>query len=135
MDLIVVNEARKDDNKLSYPAVSIINNIIEDTLFIKVFPLLPNSQDLDSKDIVHAIGVTIQWKVTNLDGDQTISLLNQKYQWNFGSLQLPFAVSGLGRTNNYIEDLTVGYAGYGQKSTWTPIIPNSQLMVKRSTNS
>lgn len=35
--------------------------------------------------------------------------MNQKSQWNYGTLQLPFASSGLGRTNNYVEDLTVGY--------------------------
>lgn len=96
---------------------------------------MPNTHDLDQKDIAHAIGITVQWIVTNLNGDKTIGLLNQKSQWNFGTVQLPFVVSGLGRTNNYIEDLTVGYPGYGQKSTWTPIIPNSQLMVKRTMNS
>jgi hypothetical protein len=59
------------------------------------------------------MGVTVEWRVTNLDGEKTISVLNQKFQWNYGSLQQPFVTSGLGRTNNYIEDLTVGYPGYG----------------------
>ncbi len=77
-----------------------------------------------------AAGVTVQWRITNIDGDKTISLLNQKYQWNYGSLQLPFVTIGLGRTNNYIEDLTVGYSGINLKQAWTPIIPNSQLVVK-----
>mmetsp|Transcript_38872 Transcript_38872/g.34546 ORF Transcript_38872/g.34546 Transcript_38872/m.34546 type:complete len:108 (+) Transcript_38872:1680-2003(+) len=41
---------------------------------------------------------------------------------------------GLGRTNNYIEDFTIGIpALYDNEpyrtSSWTPIIPNSQLIV------
>jgi hypothetical protein len=36
---------------------------------------------------------------------------------------------GLGRTNNYVEDLTVGYEGPGQKMSWSPIIPDSKLLV------
>ena len=42
---------------------------------------------------------------------------------------MPFSTNGLGRTNNYIEDLTVGYPGYGMSNQWTPIIPNSQLIL------
>jgi len=116
----------------AYVRTSIVNNIIEDTLFIKILPLLPSSSsDLSSTDISAAMGITIEWRVTNLDGDKTISVLNQKFQWNYGSLQQPFVTSGLGRTNNYIEDLTIGYPGYGQNEAWTPIIPNSQLIVER----
>lgn len=78
-------------------------------------PLSPaSSNDLNSKTLTSAIGVTVSWRITNIDGDKTISLLNQKFQWNYGILQLPFVTSGLGRTNNYIEELTVGYPGYAQ---------------------
>ena len=75
------------------------------------------------------MGVTIEWRLTNLNGDKTISTANQHSQWNYGTLQLPFSTHGLGRTNNYIEDLNVGYSGYGVKNEWTPIIPNSQLVL------
>lgn len=34
----------------------------------------------------------------------------------------------MGRTNNYVEDFTVGYSGK-QTYTWTPIIPNSRLII------
>ena len=60
------------------------------------------------------------------------------------SLQLPFALFGLGETPNFIEDLTVG-AGYSLSSdvengNWTPqislgyhqwslLVPNSQVVV------
>jgi hypothetical protein len=116
---------------VAFVRTSIINNIIDDSLFIKILPLLATSDDFDSKNINSAIGVTVQWRNTNLNGDKTIALLNQKSQWNFGTLQLPFVTGGLGRTNNYIEDLAVGYPGRGEVQVWTPIIPNSQLMVRR----
>jgi integrin alpha FG-GAP repeat containing protein 1 len=48
---------------------------------------------------------------------------------------LPYAYSGLGRTNNYLEEFTVGYQSYGQKEDWSPIIPNSQLMVYKEKGS
>lgn len=44
----------------------------------------------------------MQWRITKLDGSRKISLLNQKSQWNYGTLQLPFVSGGLGRTNNYV---------------------------------
>lgn len=112
------------------PRYSIINNLIEDTLFIKILPLLPSSSgDFSSTALTAAVGVTIQWRLTNLNGDKTISTASQKSQWNHGVMQLPFATHGLGRTNNYIEDLTVGYSGNGVQMSWTPVIPNSQLIL------
>lgn len=69
---------------------------------------------MGSKTIAPAFGVTIQWIITELSGEKKIELLNQRTQWNYGALQLPFACGGLGRTNNYVEDLTVGYSGVGK---------------------
>ena len=128
--MLIISNATKSDGSTGLPRYSIINNLIEDTLFIKVLPLLPSSSsDFSSKTLTAAVGVTIQWRLTNLNGDKTISTASQKSQWNHGVLQLPFTTKGLGRTNNYIEDLTVGYSGYGVQSSWTPVIPNSQLIL------
>lgn len=67
--------------------VSVINNLIEDTLFVKILPLLiSSSDDFDSTSIVAAVGVTIQWRLTNINGDKTISTANQKAQWTHGTL-------------------------------------------------
>jgi len=48
------------------------------------------------------MGVTIQWLITDIDGNKNVKIANQYFQQNYGSLQLPYAQSGLGRTNNYI---------------------------------
>lgn len=79
-------------------------------MFIKIWPLSQTSTyQAGSNRLASAYGITIQWRITKLDGNKKISLLNQKTQWNYGTLQLPFITGGLGRTNNYVEDLTVGY--------------------------
>jgi integrin alpha FG-GAP repeat containing protein 1 len=130
LSVLIISEANKSDGSIGLPRYSIINNLIQDTLFIKVLPLLPSSSpDFTTTALTPAVGVTIQWRFTNLNGDKTISVANQKTQWNHGMLQLPFATRGLGRTNNYIEDLTVGYSGNGIQNSWTPVIPNSQLIL------
>ena len=80
-----------------------MNNVKDDTLFIKILPLSQTSTyEKGSNKISSAYGVTLQWRITKLDGYKKISLINQKYQWNHGTLQLPFVSAGLGRTNNYV---------------------------------
>lgn len=129
-NIIVISQATKSDSSTGLARISIINNIISDSLFVKILPLLPSSaDDFTSTALANGVGVTIQWRITNLNGEKTISVLSQKSQWNYGTLQLPFATVGLGRTNNYIEDLTVGYGAYGMSYAWTPVIPNSQLIL------
>ena len=80
-----------------------MNNVKDDTLFIKILPLSQASvYSLSSKKISSAFGITMEWRITALDGSKYIKLLNQKSQWNYGTLQLPFVCGGLGRTNNYV---------------------------------
>jgi len=44
---------------------------------------------------------------------------------------MPYAYLGIGRSNNYIETFTAAYSIGGSRSIriWTPIIPNSQLII------
>lgn len=114
VDVLIVNQVATEGGGNAYLRTSVVNNIIDDSLFIKILPLLATSADFDTGRTSSATGVTVQWRITNIDGDKTIDTLNQKAQWNFGTLQLPFVTGGLGRTNNYIEDLAVGYPGRGQ---------------------
>jgi hypothetical protein len=100
---MVINSVPTEGGGSAFVRTAILNNIIDDSLFIKILPVLSTSDDdLNSHEIHSAIGVTVQWRITNLNGDKTIALLNQKPQWNFGTLHLPFVTGGLGRTNNYI---------------------------------
>ena len=44
---------------------------------------------------------------------------------------MPYSYIGVGRSNNYIESFTAAYSINGERSirVWTPIIPNSQLII------
>ena len=91
-----------------------MNNIKDDTLLIKILPLTISSQyEEKNNHISGAFGVTVQWTITLLSGEKKIQLENQRFQLNYGVFQLPYVSMGLGRTNNYVEDLTVGYDGSG----------------------
>ena len=92
----------------------IVNNMKDDTLMIKILPLTISSQYEEKNNHVSgAFGVTLQWTITLLSGEKKIQLENQRFQLNDGVFQLPYVSMGLGRTNNYVEDLTVGYDGSG----------------------
>jgi integrin alpha FG-GAP repeat containing protein 1 len=44
---------------------------------------------------------------------------------------MPYSYVGVGRSNNYVESFTAAYSIGGSRSirVWTPIIPNSHLIV------
>ena len=44
---------------------------------------------------------------------------------------MPYSYLGVGRSNNYVESFTAAYSVAGERSirVWTPIIPNSQLII------
>jgi len=44
---------------------------------------------------------------------------------------MPYSYVGVGRSNNYVESFTAAYSIGGTRSirVWTPIIPNSHLIV------
>ena len=52
------------------------------------------------------------------------------------SLKMPYAFLGIGRSNNYIETFTATTSVDGKRANrmWTPIIPNSQLIVFAETS-
>jgi integrin alpha FG-GAP repeat containing protein 1 len=53
-------------------------------------------------------GVTYEFKVTTLSGEFRHAVANQQFQLAYQAIQSPNVIVGLGRTNNYVQDLTVG---------------------------
>jgi hypothetical protein len=81
-----------------------MNNLHSDTLHLKILPLsITSNYNQDEQKVSGSFGVTIQWLFTDINGNKIIQIANQKFQFNYGSLQLPYTYSGLGRTNNYVE--------------------------------
>ena len=76
-------------------------------------------------------GSTIRASFTQLGDEKYILVGTQRSQESYSNLGLAYAYFGIGRSNNYIEAFTVGSIVFGKKvvKSWTPIIPNSQLIV------
>lgn len=97
-----------------------------------------------SDDITNSLGglyygASVECKVTDIDGNAMLSKGAQMPQSAYNPLDLPYIFIGLGRTNNYVENFALGITTKNgssdlQQSTWTPIIPNSQLIVNTIPN-
>jgi len=79
-------------------------------------------------------GASIECTVTDIDGNPSLSKSAQMPHAAYTPLDLPYMFIGLGRTNNYIENFVMGISQKlgsddNQQALWTPIIPNSQLIV------
>jgi len=78
-------------------------------------------------------GPSVECVVTTIAGTTILAKAGQLPQSGYNPLDLVYMYFGLGRTNNYVESFTVGvpaaYQGNLQTTSWTPIIPNSQLIV------
>ena len=72
-------------------------------------------------------GVSYRFVVTDLDDNKYVTVGTQKYQQSYNSLQLPYALLGIGRSNNYIETFYAATSYHGEPALrmWTPIIPQS----------
>lgn len=76
-------------------------------------------------------GASFFW-VNTIDSSQKYTHIPQLFQTAYNSMQLPYVLNGLGRANNYVEQFYIGISGNSSSlhRQWTPIIPNSQLIVQ-----
>ena len=83
-------------------------------------------------------GGNVNCYVTSLGGEMLPKVGNQ-YSQVGRVIQVPYVFFGLGRTNNYVNELTVTIpyvhysliqisAQHAYQYMWTPIIPNSQVL-------
>jgi hypothetical protein len=107
-----------------------VNNLKEDTFFIKALPLTSFSSEEDSR-LVNSFGITFQWKITTSLKEQYLNsvashLSQQTYQSAPASIRLHWPGS-----HEQLPRKTSLWCTPASKNnqTWTPIIPNSQLLV------
>jgi len=84
-------------------------------------------------------GSTVECKVSDTNGKNKLAKGTQMPSSAYTPLDLPYIFIGLGRTNNYVENFVMGITTKNgnsdlQKQLWTPIIPNSQLIVNTVRN-
>lgn len=72
-------------------------------------------------------GPKVSYVTTTQEGNPRQGIATQLPQSAYYSLYLPYTIFGLGRTPNFVDELTVSVLN--ETRSWTQIIPNSQMVV------
>lgn len=134
VDVLIVTRTR---DKV-YHAKAFKNNLDYDANFVKVMvltgltnknataiegPLRKKKQTFGT----NLPGPRISYKTVDQEGKIRIGVSAQIPQSAHYSLYLPYIMFALGRTPNFLENITVGFASRYRE--WPQIIPNSQMVV------
>jgi integrin alpha FG-GAP repeat containing protein 1 len=126
LDILVVTTDDKGNNNI----LGYYNNFNYDAFFLKSVTLRAKN-----RFIANELGTNYRFISTNLDGSRRMDVSFQSAQSSDLTLNLPYAYIGIGRSNNYIENFQVisteNVPGEENYKTFTPIIPNSQLIISR----
>ncbi|OAJ38717.1 hypothetical protein BDEG_22624 [Batrachochytrium dendrobatidis JEL423] len=120
--------------------ISLINNYYNDAFFLKAIVLngvcnewCPGLEPFpDPRPYgVNYAGGTFKYTVLDTRGERRATQVAQLPQSAYMSLHTPYTLFGLGRTNNYIEDLFVGVSRRTKEhvAAYQGVIPNSQLVI------
>ncbi|EMD34350.1 hypothetical protein CERSUDRAFT_117229 [Gelatoporia subvermispora B] len=117
------------------------NNFYYDAFFLKAIVLngacgsglcsTPNSSAKYHPFGVSYSGATYKYTVLDTAGGRSAAQVGQLPQTSYHSLLTPYAYFGLGRTNNYIENLFVGSTKHTKQHfiDMEGVIPNSKLVI------
>ncbi|KAJ2846559.1 hypothetical protein IWW36_004294 [Coemansia brasiliensis] len=110
-------------------AAAIYNNFFTDAFFIKALAC-PSNKDMRSYAGVLP-GPAFKYMLINDDGRKHVAQAAQVPQTAYRALFTPYTVIGIGRTNNYIEDFSIGStSAFGHRAkSFEGLIPNSQVVV------
>ncbi|XP_050524922.1 T-cell immunomodulatory protein [Daktulosphaira vitifoliae] len=133
LDVLLVS--RKDTN---YNMSAFKNSLDYDANFLKVmvvtgltnskYEMLPSRLGKKSRTFgTNLPGPKVSYLTTTQDGDPRQGTATQLPQSAHYSLYLPYTIFGLGRTPNFVDELTVSVLN--ETRSWTQIIPNSQMVV------
>ncbi|KAJ2807817.1 hypothetical protein H4R21_000328 [Coemansia helicoidea] len=112
-------------------ASAVYNNFFTDAFFIKA-TVCPTSVDGDTRLYTgYYAGPSFKYLLVSDAGRKHVAQAAQVPQTAHRALYTPYTVIGIGRTNNYIEDFSVGSTGAlgRQQRSFEGLIPNSQVVV------
>jgi hypothetical protein len=133
MDIVIV--AMGDDG--TSVLLSYYNNFARDSYYITAITYTTSDDSYGSK----VYGINYRGVYTTLHDKNQAFMATQLSRTSYGSLESPVASYAIGRSNNYIEEFTLEYPiqkfnSDGSKDklqieskVWTPIIPNSHLLI------
>ncbi|KAF9551253.1 hypothetical protein CPC08DRAFT_316251 [Agrocybe pediades] len=117
------------------------NNFYYDAFFLKAIVLNgacnngwcygPNGTGKYHPFGVSYSGATYKYTILDTAGHRSAAQVGQLPQTSYHSLQTPYSFFGLGRTNNYIENLFVGTTVHSEEHyiNMEGVIPNSKVVI------
>ncbi|KAF8638878.1 hypothetical protein AX17_001933 [Amanita inopinata Kibby_2008] len=142
LDILVQRTGDSGHGKISF----IQNNFYYDAFFLKAIVLNGACDNgwcygTNATQRYHPFGVSYSgasYKYTVLDtsGHRSAAQVGQLLQTSYHSLQTPYSFFGLGRTNNYIENLFVGTTVHHKQHyiNMEGVIPNSRVVILPSSD-
>ncbi|KAJ2911205.1 hypothetical protein GGI21_000119 [Coemansia aciculifera] len=106
------------------------NNFFTDAFFIKALAC-PRSKSAGGQCVGGMAGSTFKYVLVSDSGKKHVAQSAQAPQSAYRALFTPYTVIGIGRTNNYIEDFSVGSPGFlgHHERSFEGLIPNSRVVV------
>ncbi|KAJ2159152.1 hypothetical protein GGF46_003240 [Coemansia sp. RSA 552] len=111
---------------------AVYNNFFTDAFFIKTVACPTSSSDKKIRSYSGYLpGPSFKYLLVSDSGKKHVAQSAQAPQTAYRALFTPYTVIGIGRTNNYIEDFSVGStSAWGQRvKSFEGLIPNSQVVV------
>ncbi|CAO3681171.1 unnamed protein product [Rhizopus microsporus] len=107
----------------------IINNYFNDAFFLK--GLVSNGVSNQKAYGVSYPGASLKFTVLDTAGVKRSHQITQLSQSAYLPLLTPYCLFGLGRTNNYVEEMFAGVTRHQEKNYYfyEGVIPNSQLVI------
>ncbi|KAI9488105.1 hypothetical protein BDB00DRAFT_850036 [Zychaea mexicana] len=136
LDMLVLSKTntRSDANRTPN---FIINNFFNDAFFLKGLVSngvcgnnCPTESGYAKPYGVNYPGATLKFTVLDTSGTKRAHQVSQLPQTSYLSLHTPYCLIGLGRTNNYVEEMFAGVSRHQEQNYlfYEGVIPNSQLI-------
>lgn len=105
-----------------------------DTVVLNGISMTPNGNDAHLSTISYGVGyfgATMKLSIIDSEGQLRTSQSSQLTQSTYWGMNAPSSHIGLGRTNNYVEELIVGTTSWElmHYHSFSGIIPNSRLFI------
>ncbi|KAI9138233.1 hypothetical protein BKA69DRAFT_811638 [Paraphysoderma sedebokerense] len=127
---ILVTVYNKADKSMRTRAI--LNQFYNDAFFLKTLALNGVDPNRAANQYgVNYVGANFKYTVIDTKGRKRAVQVAQLPQTSYMSLHTPYTLFGLGRTNNYIEELFIGVTRNQSLHylTYQSVIPNSQLII------
>lgn len=140
LDMIVMSYTNEHRHHINLTVF--YNNLFNDAYFMKILtltsvcPVYCHPPALTGRvpfkpSGAPMVGASIKYTITDWNTKKRVVQGHQLTQTSYMSLSMPYIFFGLGRANNYVEELYVAIPTHENRHyrKWICIIPNSQLLV------